>query len=316
MSVRRLALAFAASTAMMMASNASAAPDQAAMQMLPGDTSMVISFDLARIRKAPLYKTMMEMVKKQPDGQKALAEIKAKSGVDLEKDIDRIVVALPANVEKSESFVLMVKGRLDQGKLTSAAMSDKNAGGKEGSHNGVKTVSVDNGQGSFAFLNGYMLAGSTSGVHKAIDASKGKGALKGGKVSAAIAKVDTGKDMWMVIDINDTMRKNMPSDPMAKSVTGMQASLDLASGLGLKMALSTKDAASAKQIADTLSAQLNAQNKGAPPMFANMMKKITAKAAGSDVNIEVALSQQDVDMLKGLLMMGMAAGGNTGAPQK
>ncbi|MFN3202509.1 MAG: hypothetical protein ACE366_29195 [Bradymonadia bacterium] len=303
MSARKLAAFLTTCTAMLVASHVSAAPDQAAMQMIPSDTTAVVSFDMQRIRKAPLYQSMVGMAKQAPDGQKALAEIKAKTGVDIEKDIDSVILAIPADVDKSEAVVVIVKGKLDQGKLTAAAVKEGKA--KEASHNGVKTVAVDGG--SFAFMNGYLVAGPTVAVHKAIDASKGKGGLNKA-LSQAISKVDTGKDMWMAVNINDQMRKNMPPDPMTKALTGLRGSIDMAKGFGLKLDMSTNDAAKAAEIAKMITAQLNAQN-GAPPMFANMLKKITAKASGKDVNINVALSSADVDMLKGLLMMGMAAGG-------
>lgn len=310
MSVRRLAAAVAATTALLVASNVSAAPDKAAMQMIPGDSAMVISFDLARLRKAPLYKSMEGMLSNQPDFKAGIAEVKSKTGVDLQKDIDSLTIAIPADVAKSEAVVIIAKGRIDQGKLTAAAMKAPEAKAKEGSHNGVKLVSVDGGKGSFAFVNGYLVAGATPGVQKAIDASKGKGKLAGA-LSSAISKVDTGKDMWMAVSITDEMRKNMPPDPMTKALTGVRASLDLAKGLGLKLDMSTTDAAQAKKIADQISTQIKASSQGAPPMFANMIKSITTKASGTDVNISVTMSQQEVDMLKNMLMMfgGAAKGG-------
>src|SRR5262245_4295889 len=87
---------------------------------LPASATFVAGVDVRRFVASPLYKKMREG---QAD-QKALpwGDIEAKTGVDIQRDVDRVVLAGSAGAERS---VVLVSGRFDVARIEQSARGEK-----------------------------------------------------------------------------------------------------------------------------------------------------------------------------------------------
>lgn len=309
-----ISLGVAALVLAALAAPAMSADGKSALKVAPKDTVIFVSVNFDRLKKSPLYKDAMGMATANPDAKMALDKMKTDMGIDLEKDVSTISIALPADFQKSEKFLIVLEGTFDEKKIVEAAKKE-GAKIKTENHKGQAFYSID-GQGGVAFMGKTALVGSLDTLKGAIAAQKGGAGAKG--LDKLIKATDIGKDAWFAMNVPESMRKEMAAgDPNAKDLQTMRGSLDLATGIGLDLTMGLANAASAKTIADEISKQL--AEAGANPMMAGMglgaaLQRTKVEQKGGDLRLAMTLNPDEVARIKALVSAGMAAQGGAMAP--
>jgi len=290
------------------------ADGKSALKLAPKDTVLFVSVNFDRLKKSPLYKDAMAMAAANPDTKTALAKLKTEMGVDIEKDVSTISVALPTDFQKSEKFLIVLEGNFDERKIIASAKKE-GAKLKTAKHKGQKYYVID-GQGGVAFMGKTVLVGTLETLKAAIAARKGGGGAKG--LVKLVHGVDTGKDAWFVFNVPAAMRKEMAAgDPNAKDLKTLRGSLDLAKGIGLSITMGLSNAAAAKNIGDQIKKQM--ATAGANPMMAGLglgaaLQRTQVEAKGGDLRVGLSLTPEEVTRIKALVSAGMAAQGGSMAP--
>lgn len=283
----------------------------AALDFIPKDTMMVISIDLDGMRNSDLFKEVMTAAMSDPEVKDGLAKLKTATGFDAEKDLSSIVIAVPPDVEKTENFLIIAKGKMDEKKVVEFA---KQEGGnlKEMTEDGVTWYEIDN-EGGVAFMGSHVVLGTKAALKAAIKTKKGgmKNA-SAGDVGAMLKSVDTKADVWFAMAIPAALRKEMAAaDPMAGEIESAHASMDFASGLNLKITVNTATADVANQIVEVGKAGI--QGIAADPSMAQMgldaaLTKLVLKADGKAIKVGLDLSTEELKKIEQALapmMQGM-----------
>ncbi len=300
MSITRKSFFLLLATAMLLpffATPAFADDGTAALDFIPKDTMMVISMDVDGMRGSDMFKQFMSAAMSDPDTKKDLDLLKAATGFDAEKDISSIVIAVPPDVEKTENFLVIAKAKVDEAKVMAYA---KKEGGefKEMSHEGVTWYEIDN-EGGIAFMGPHIVLGTTAALKAAIATKKGsmKNASKG-SVGPMLKAVDTKADVWFAMAIPEILRKQMgAADPMAGEIQSAHASMDLATGLALKITVNATTAEIANQLVEVGNAGL--QGVGADPSMKQMgldaaLTKLVLKADGKAIKVGLNLTKAEL----------------------
>jgi hypothetical protein len=194
---------------------------------LPADTRFVMGFDVQRFVASPLYqrfgKDRQGSVRPQ-----AFAELEEKTGLNPERDVDRLVIA-GRSVEKGgrDGAILLVSGRFDRTKL-SRAIETESRGVTTKSHQGTTVYLFregTKGAGAAAFLDDDTLVlGSADSVEATITNYAGGDTpvRSNGGLIALLESVKPGATFWAVGDQSVLSRL-----PLSMPAPGGQGSLSL-----------------------------------------------------------------------------------------
>lgn len=88
------------------------------LPLLPADVRIVASFDFARIRATPFWRTLASLPGEQDKDRKLLEELISRTGLDPFRHIHRAVLAFPEEARASGQMVLILEGEtFDQKRL-------------------------------------------------------------------------------------------------------------------------------------------------------------------------------------------------------
>lgn len=316
--MRSFARIAALATTLLLAVTAHAA-DRDDLKLLPQTGDIVVQIDVAALAGTPLVKGIIEQVKAQPDVKANLDKLKTAYGIDPENDIERMTLMLPAK-SKSGQALMVINTKVGYDKLLAGAKSNSNAIAEK-KHAGA-TYHADS-EIAMAKVGNRVLMGDET-LLKAALAQKGKTGLHGNK--AMMQLVDraskAGGQVWFAAVLPEEIKAKMAADdPRAKDISTVQGSLDLKSGLALRLDLGAK-----KGTAEAMVTEINKQlaeaktQQAQNPMMAAMglgavIDGLKATAEGDEVRIKLDLTQAQVDQLKAMAMMmvGMANASQQGA---
>ena len=288
----------------------------AGLNYLNGDANIVVHFDSKRLQQSQTFKDLMSMAMANPKAKSNLDDMKSKTGVDVLKDIDSVTAQIKApKAPGSKAQVLgYVQGRFNAQSVVGAMKANKNEVKEVKASWGVMYQNPADASFSFAFISGGMLFGSTELVQ-----NYKTGTFGGPLAKLAASFKDQAQDLWVVVDMNEEMRKDLgKKNPMMAQFVKVIGSLDFKPGLHLNIRATGESAAGPAQIAQMAQAQLAASTQSPQAaMFAGMIKKSSVTAQGNDLVLDVPLNQQDVNQIKmmvGMMLMSLQGGARPKGP--
>lgn len=275
-------------------SDAVADDGKAALKFAPKTTSGVIALNVERVKGSPAYKAFMDMASKDSEFNEMLKMAKDKFGLDLEKDVSSLVIILPNNVHE-EQFIAIANGKFDQKKIAAAAVAE---GGKETTIAGQPVIEAPGGEKvAMAFVGSHAMIGTKDTVTAALS----DGGAMGAGISKLIGSVDAGKDVWVALEIPAALKG---LDPSLKDINSLTASLDLSSGVGLKLAVDTASADQAKGLVEM--ANMGLAEAAKDPSVAAMglaaaVGRTKISNSGSTINVDISITSAEVETIQKML---------------
>ena len=280
---------------------------------LPADSSMVMGFDVRALTSSQFYAKFGG--EGEPGRVDALAEIERRTGLNPERDIDSVVVAIGPNViahraegqrkRHSESPLVFVTGRFDAARLE-ASIPESGRASKE-RRDGVTIYREPTGKssGAVALLDaGILVAGEATAVETFLTNRRtGHGIRDSRELVALLESVEPGSAFWAV---------GGPSvlSKFTSEVGGAAANLPsvkqvVAYGhfdpeVGMTATAQASDAKSATKIADVVrgfSAMLSLQ-AGQKAELAQIADSISVATEDDKVHIKATITHDLIDSLK------------------
>jgi hypothetical protein len=90
----------------------------AELAYVPAETSAIAFADVRQIMNSPFHQRLQQLM---PAGQ-GRAEFEAATGINLDRDIDTVLAAMPSSASPATSPVVFVRGRFDAAKLEALAV--------------------------------------------------------------------------------------------------------------------------------------------------------------------------------------------------
>jgi hypothetical protein len=276
---------------------------KAALRLMPEDTAMVLTANVDRIKKSPLAQKMLKTAMQRGDVGKTLGELRAKAGVDIERDVRTLSMGMPGDFEKSERFWMIAEGRFDKTKIIAAAK--KEGSFKRMKHQGVDYARVDKDT-EIAFLGRYLVV-TTKGVMPAIiEAHRGKArtAAQNPALMALIKKGDTSRDMWGAFVIPSELRKQIAKETQGHSIDAVMATLDIRTGVAVKLHMDTSSSTAASAIATMIRAgrdQIAKQPELGAMGLGSALKSMQVETRDARLDLNLDISAADLEKLGRLL---------------
>ncbi len=283
--------------------------------LLPREAAFVAQANVTRLRQTRLFqKALAAAPKADPvaaggdaDSIKAYETFKAETGFDLTRDLDSLTLAMPSDVERTRTFVVVGRGRFDEARL--ATYMTRRAEAKGGkliieNHHGVTLRGAPHEPGArVAFLGPTtVLFGSADWVKRGIDLSRGdvsSGAAleKNDTLMRLIGRTRTERGLWAVAEIPEKLRDRLPLPGKKVTVQTGSASLDLAGGLKLSLIAELASAAEATSIVEAGNGGLALVRTFGPVAMGGYGPYVEAvKLAAKDKTAELSLDLTQVQL--------------------
>lgn len=293
-----------------------------ALDSLPKETGMVVGFSWQKFKGTKFFDMIQSSM--PPEGKTQLQEFKDVCNIDFLNDVDSVIIAGGGNVDKDRVLVL-VKGKWDEAKVSKCA---NDMGPKKGKK---VTVTKDGA------ITTYAVEGESNPVHVAwsgdtmlltpasmqgdktylADLLKVKSTVKDNKPFMDIlGKVDTSATFYAAIlpdpgseAANGLGQATGGTEKMTAGWLTMNLAKDLNVNGGMRFGTDAEAAAVSKRMTDGIAQAKNDANVG--PYLANL----TVAQAGSDVNVKLSLTEQQIDQLLAMakqmlpFVLGSALGG-------
>ncbi len=303
--------ALALSTFVLGPARAAVGPLPSEALALPADTRVLMGFDVARLIQSPLYARLRAKGSEDP-----FAELRAKLGLDPERDLDSIVIASGGGRGATENGPLvMAFGRFDRYALGRTLEGRKGVTWKP--HGGTTVYLFDESSrssGALAFLNDdVVVAGGRAAVEQTLTNHQAGGALRGNaKLMAQIGRIKPGAAFWLAGDQTALSRLplHVPAPGAAPgsgaqielpALEGLTATGELTPLLSLDVVGDAADAASANKLADIVRglialATLQASHK---PELQELASAVSVSTEGDTVRLGLRLRYELLDTLGG-----------------
>ncbi|HEX5063596.1 MAG TPA: hypothetical protein VFV99_29665 [Kofleriaceae bacterium] len=286
------------------------------LSLLPADSEIVMGLNFAQLQQSALWKQFApKLMEKAASG---LAEFKAACGFDPIEQIKSVSLGMKGvDGGKTPEGAVVIHG-LDKGKSMACIDKAKAEAAKKGSDitvdGEVFTVKDKNGQlTAWTFVGGDTLLGvlgPSASKDTVLAAAKGGSALKTSQTFVDMySKINTKESLWLLINGNAPfMAKAASAGVKPKAVFG---SVNVTDGLtvDLRIRLATPDEAT--NLVKMMQGQTN------NPQVKQMFDKFDVTADGADAKIAIAMSNQKLQQLIGMIggmMGGMMGGGGMGGP--
>jgi hypothetical protein len=203
-----LGIGFAFSTQLTGTARAAVGPVPPEALALPADSSVVMGFDVRALTNSQFYARFGQ--EGQPGRVEALEEIERKTGLNPERDIDTVVVAIRAKAagpkaegdhkHGSDNALVFVTGRFDAARLEASIPASGKATQERRDGVTIYREATGKSTGVVALLDaGILVAGDSASVESFLtNRQTGHGLRDSKELVALLERVEPGSTFWAV----------------------------------------------------------------------------------------------------------------------
>ena len=274
----------------------------AELAYVPADASIVAFADVRDVMNSELRQKLRAVL---PGDQQNREELQRLTGIDIERDIDRVIAAV--GVDAEQSTVALLSGRFNPTQIESLA---RQHGGQVVDYNGKRLIrgvveKHPNGRTeiapALAFIEPNLLAiGAEAGVKKAIDTkASGKSITNNADIMKIIGSVSTGNNVWAVGRM-DKFASRMPQELQGRmpAIEWFAASGRVNGGIHASLRAEARDDAAADNLRDVVRGALAlVKMQSGDPKFAALANSIRLEGNGKTVSVSFSIPAEMIDLL-------------------
>lgn len=278
----------------------------AELMYVPADAGIVAFADVRDVMDSELRKKLRDAL---PGDQKGREDLQRLTGIDVERDIDRVVAAVSAGGGE-QSTVAFVSGRFNPTQIEALAREHgatvSDYGGKRlltgiGDKDDDAETRRGSHHGALAFLEPNVLAiGAEAAVRKAIDTQKsGQNVTGNAELMKVISSVATGNNVWAVGSM-DSFKDRIPAEVSSRmpAVQWFAATGRVNGGIHATLRAEARDDASAENLRDVVRGGLALiKMQSGDPQFAALANSIRLEGSGKTVSVSFSIPSELIDLL-------------------
>lgn len=280
---------------------------------LPADSSVVMGFDVKALTGSQFYAKFG--AEGEPGRVDALAEIERKTGLNPERDIDSVVIAIRVGAAEPrtdgarphgpENALVFVTGRFDAARLESSLPEAGKATKERRDGVTIYREATGKSNGAVALLDaGILVAGDSASVETFLaNRSTGHGIRDSAQLVSQLESIEPGSTFWAVGGPSVLSRvTSQVGGPAANlpAVKQVVAYGHLDPEVGMTATAEAADAKSATKIADVLrgfSAMLSLQS-GQRPELQQVADSISVATEDDKVHVKATITHELIESLK------------------
>ena len=289
----------------------SSAPEE--LGFVPNDAHLVAYADLRQVMNSPLRDKLEQLQRDNPSNADGL---EARTGINLQTDIDRVVVAMSDRDGRTDRPLLVARGRFDVVKIEGLM---REQGADVTQYRGKRLVFIKDGTHDAAlafFETGVVLFGDGAAVRRAIDTKAGAATdITGNKEFMDLVGNVDDASAWTVARFDALMgRASFPADVARQlpPINWLSASGRVDAGVHGLVRAEARDEESAQSLRDVVRGFLAlARIQGAQsPDLRGMLDSMELGGEGKSVSLSFDVTPGLIDLL------GAARAGRSGLPRR
>ncbi|HLT18658.1 MAG TPA: hypothetical protein VKZ96_04295, partial [Thermomicrobiales bacterium] len=277
----------------------------AELAYVPADAGIVAFADVRDVMDSQLRQKLREAL---PGDQKGREDLQRLTGIDVERDIDRVVASVGAGEEQTVAFVT---GRFNPTQIEALAREHgatvTEYGGKRllagfgnGDRGGDKRGHGDH-PGALAFLEPNVLAiGAEPAIRKAIDTrASGNNVTTNDALMSIIGSVSSGNNVWAVGRM-DAFKDRIPTEVSSRmpAVEWFAATGRVNGGIHASLRAEARDDQAAEYLRDIVRGGLALiKMQSGDPKFAALANSIRLEGSGRTVSVSFSVPAELIDLL-------------------
>ena len=274
----------------------------AELAYIPADASIVAFADVRDVMNSELRQKLRQVL---PGDQQNREELQRLTGIDVERDIDRVVAAV--GVDAEHSTVAIVSGRFNPTQIESLARQHGGQVVEYGGKRLIRGVVEKNERGkveiapALAFIEPNILAiGAEAAVKKAIDTrASGKNITDNAELMKIIGTVSTGNNVWAVGRMENFVAR-LPQEVSSRMppIEWFAATGRVNGGIHASLRAEAKDSAAAENLRDVVRGALAlVKMQSGDPKFASLANSIRLEGSGKTVSVSFSIPAEMIDLL-------------------
>lgn len=274
----------------------------AELAYIPADASIVAFADVRDVMNSELRQKLRQVL---PGDQQNREELQRLTGIDVERDIDRVVAAV--GVDAEHSTVAIVSGRFNPTQIESLARQHGGQVVEYGGKRLIRGVVEKNERGkveiapALAFIEPNILAiGAEAAVKKAIDTrASGKNITDNAELMKIIGTVSSGNNVWAVGRMENFVAR-LPQEVSSRMppIEWFAATGRVNGGIHASLRAEAKDAAAAENLRDVVRGALAlVKMQSGDPKFASLANSIRLEGSGKTVSVSFSIPAEMIDLL-------------------
>lgn len=267
---------------------------------VPADAGIVAFADVRDVMNSDLRRKLREVL---PGDAEKREELQRLTGIDIERDIDRVVATVGAGGENST--VAFLSGRFNPTQIEALARQHGaqvvEYRGKR-LFTGMKDDDHDGDAGpTLAFLEPNVLAiGGEAAVRKSIDTqASGQNVTANAELMQIIGSVSLGNNVWAVGTM-DSFKDRIPEEVSSRmpAVQWFAATGKVNGGITASLRAEARDDASAENLRDVVRGGLALiKMQSGDPKFAALANSIRLEGSGKTVSVSFSVPAEMIDLL-------------------
>lgn len=281
----------------------------AELSFVPADASIVAFADVRDVMDSELRQQLRKVL---PGDQQKREELQRLTGIDIERDIDRVIAAV--GIEGEHATVAFLSGRFNPTQIEALARQHGGQvvdyGGKrlitgirETGHDGDEPNARHRGNAgpALAFLEPNVLAiGAEAAVREAIDTqANGQNVTTNAELMKIIGTVASGNNVWAVGRM-DTFAKRMPQEVSSRlpQIEWFAATGRVNGGIHASFRAEARDGQAAEYLRDVVKGGLAlVKMQSADPKFAAIANSIRLEGSGKTVAVSFSIPAELINLL-------------------
>ncbi len=291
-------------------------------EYLPADTAIVAYADVAAVMHSDFRQRIRSVM---PDDEKGKGRqrFEEATGIDVERDIDAVTVALVSGADDRIPLGL-VRGRLDEGRIEALA---REHGATVDLYQGVRVISRparareevpaddepraggadtpgrrDHGYPALAFVEpGLLLIGAPDAVRAAIDDKRsGRNILSNTDLLSRIARIEGQANAWAVGRLDSLPgRAELPQEIAVRlpAITWFEAAGHVNGGISGTLKAEARDEESARNLRDVINGLMALGRMQAPksPPVQALMRSVNLGGSGRTVELSFSIPSELIE---------------------
>jgi hypothetical protein len=285
------------------------------LKYLPGDSAVVAYANVRDVMNSELRQRLRKFEGVTDEGR---SEFKARTGIDIEQDIDHVVACMGTpGPDAGHAGLVVVTGRFDTSKIEAMALEH---GGRTEQYKGTRLLVVtphgkgeeagDGAEMAMGFLDqGVVALGTADMVRRAVDRGAGGNNVPANDEMMRLVGGMSGESMWAVGRFDAlSAQATIPAEVSARipPLTWFSASGRVNGGLQAVVKAEAKDEQAAENLRDIVRGfvALAKMQTGSKPGIQKMMPDVQLSGDGKEVAISFAVTNEMLDAFEAARSMG------------
>ena len=282
------------------ASSAWADQGESARDLLPAETAMMITMDIERLRGTIFFQEYKKMIAASPQGMSDYEAFKKNSGIDPEKNVKSIVIAVPTSALKDfpgsiQHWTVISRGAFDRKKLVDWTVAEGMLAAAPKKEVVGSAEIYHTSEAELAFKDDLVAIEISNGGSPRLTRVRGEGkALQQGALAAQLKRMTPAKDIWIVA---------APPQHVTDELEGLKtlnASVDFTNGLSVHAALEMETPQQAQALVEQLRAIVGAVSQ--QPALKPLASKLQFTAKDRSITLSLEATAAEFQTILGLLI--------------